>query len=405
MQRIILHLDMNSYFASVEQQANPLLRGKPVGVCAYLSDNGTIIASSIEAKKLGIKTAFKVLEAKKLCPDLVLVENDPNKYRTVTQKLFNIMTEYSSDFEPYSIDEAFLDLTGMVNNFIKAGEIAAEIRQRIKLEIGEWLKCSIGISYTKFLAKFCSDAAGPNQTKIHQPSDSFDQLYQNCKLTDAWGIGFRIEKRLNVLGIYSLLDLKNYHPQNLIQVFGKQGYYLWAKLNGIEIEHLKDQKELAIKSIGHSYCLPKKTTDKKYLSSVLYKLTAKTGKRLRERNQIALGAYIHWSYVSGLVFGKRFKLKSPVCSTEDIFRLTSQVLNNVGLKNKVAMLAAGVFNLGLPSNQLGLFKQKQDHQLIEAVDNINSRYGDQLIYRGTMWKTQKYANDRIGFRKLDGLDY
>jgi len=138
---------------------------------------------------------------------------------------------------------------------------------------------------------------------------------------------------------------------------------------------------------------------------VLYKLTAKTGKRLRERNQIALGAYIHWSYVSGLVFGKRFKLKSPVCSTEDIFRLTSQVLNNVGLKNKVAMLAAGVFNLGLPSNQLGLFKQKQDHQLIEAVDNINSRYGDQLIYRGTMWKTQKYANDRIGFRKLDGLDY
>jgi len=400
MQRIILHLDMNSYFASVEQQANPFFRNKPLGVCAYLSPNGCIIASSLEAKKVGIKTGCRVKEAKKLYPRVILIENDPDKYRTVTKKFFKIMGGYSGSFEPYSIDEAFLDLTGWVKSFDQAWLLAAEIHQRISSDIGSWLRCSIGISFTKFLAKFGSDIADAGATLVIPSKDILDDLYLNHQLTDLWGINLRLEKRLNNLGIWSILDLKNASVQLLLQAFGKYGYWLHAHVNGVEVDHLRSSAELWSKSIGHSYCLPKQTTDKKYLLAILYKLTAKVGERLRERNQTAMGVYIHWSCISRLCYGKSFKLKKPVASTDDIFTKAHQVLHQAILKDKVKMLVVGVFNLSEPSKQLGLFGSLANMELAEALDKINHRYHSQMIYRGRMWKTESLAKDRIGFRKV-----
>jgi len=401
MQRIILHLDMNSYFASVEQQANPFFRNKPVGVCAYLSDNGCIIASSIEAKKVGIKTGCRVSQAKKLYPKVILVENDPDKYRAVTKKFFKIMNSYSSSFEPYSIDEAFLDLSGFVESFNQAGILANEIHNRIKFEVGSYLKCSIGISFTKFLAKFASDVAEPDSTLVISSKDILHDIYINHQLTDIWGINFRLKKRLNDLGIWTILDLKNVPVQNLIQACGKYGYWLHAHVNGTEIDHLRTPSELKSKSIGHSYCLPKRTVDKKYLSAILLKLVSKVGKRLRDQHQVAYGIYIGWTYALGSGFSKSFKLKKSVFSTDDIFKYTNKILSQTELKDRIMMLAVGVFNLNDPSNQLELFKPLDNSNLIEALDNINSRYGNQVIYKGRMWKTENLAQDRIGFRKVE----
>ena len=397
-------MDMNSYFASVEQQANPLFRNKPVGVCAYLSNNGCIIASSIEAKKVGIKTGCRVFEAKKLYPGVILIENDPDKYRTVTRKFFNILTSYSSDFEPYSIDEGFLDLTGYVKDFNQAGEIADNIRLRIKQEIGEWIKCSMGLSFTKFLAKFASDVTGVDSLLVIEDRAQLDKLFSNRSLTDVWGINFRLASRLNNLGIKTILDLKNYPLENLILALGKYGYFLWARVNGLEVDNLKGQEELLPKSIGHSYCVPNRTKDKKYLLMILAKLCHKVGRRLRERGQVAYGIYIHWSYVSGGGFGRQFKLKKSVRSTDEIYQKSSLVIRQTDLIDKVMMLAVGVFNLTYPSNQLELFVQESSG-LIEALDEINNRYGSQVIYRGAMWKTDNLAKDRIGFRKIDAVDY
>lgn len=159
MPRAILHIDMNSYFASVEQQANPLLRGKPVGVVATMTPNGCIIASSTEAKAKGIKTGFRVRDARAIDPNIILIPNDAAKYRTVTGGIMKILTSYTEDIELYSIDEAFLDLTGFVHSFNEAAKLSEEIRRRIMQEVGEWLKCSIGIAPTRWLAKFGSDVA------------------------------------------------------------------------------------------------------------------------------------------------------------------------------------------------------------------------------------------------------
>jgi len=235
---------MDSYFASVEQQANPFFRHRPVGVCAYLHQNGCIIASSIEAKKIGIKTGCRVFAAKKIDPNIILVENDPNKYRSVTKRIFQILTEYSLDFEPYSIDEGFLDLTGWAADFNQAQQIAVKIRSRIKAEIGSWLRCSIGLSFTKFLAKFASDTAEPDELIIIQNKFQADQLFKKSLLTDLWGINFRLEKRLNGLGIKTISDLQTCSPEKLLLFLGRPGYFLWAKVNGLATESLKTPSEL-----------------------------------------------------------------------------------------------------------------------------------------------------------------
>ncbi|HAH04874.1 MAG: polymerase IV protein [Parcubacteria group bacterium GW2011_GWA2_43_17] len=400
MQRIILHLDMNSYFASVEQQANPFFRNKPLGVCAYLSPNGCIIASSVEAKKVGVKTGCRVYQAVKLCPQVILVENDPNKYRSVTQKLFGIMKSYSDSFEPYSIDEAFLDLTGWCRDFKQAEYLAEKIRGRVKAEIGSWLRCSIGLSFTKFLAKFASDTAGVDSTLMLPDQASLEPVFRGRQLTDLWGVNRRFKKHLNALGIRTIADLRVFPVQNLFSALGKPGYWLYCHVNGLEIDHLRSLEELKSKSIGHSYCLPRWTVDKKYLSAVLFKLASKVGVRLRERKQLAYGVYVHWSYIGQGGLSKSFKLKKPVYTTDDIFRPAQQVLSRAELSHKVTMLAIGVFNLCPMFKQPELFF-RPDLNLSEAMDQINGRYGSQMIYRGLLWKTENLAKDRIGFRKID----
>lgn len=390
---------MNSYFASVEQQANPLLRGKPVGVCAYLSPNGCIIASSKEAKKLDIKTGCLVKEAKRLCPQVVLIENEPAKYRSTTEKIFNIISNYTDRIEPYSIDEAFLDLTGYIKNWSQGEKIIEEIKQRIKKEVGEWLTASCGLSWTRFLAKFASDICPKNSHLIIDSLPRMEEVFRSVKITEAWGIKEPTERHLNRLGIFTLIDLKNHPVANLMQSFGKIGYYLWANTNGIEIEGVKNGKELQPKSIGHSYCIPKQTADLKYLNSVLMKLCEKTGRRLRESNLEARGLYTGYALKYGGGFFKNQKTVEPLFTTQEIFKAAQKIIYLNPPKSKVYMLAVSVTRLQPFSGQLNLFYTQKNKNLTLALDKINDKFGEYTVFPGQMWGLGEQAPDRVGFRK------
>src|SRR3989338_1750734 len=353
--RIILHIDMNSYFASVEQQANPFLRGKPVAVCAYLSPKGCIIASSMEAKKLGIKTGMRVCDAQRIDPKVVVIENEPAKYRSVTEKIFSILADYTDTIEPYSIDEAFLDLTGWVrsksnvwaiheSSLQSAYIIALEIKGRIMQEVGEWLKCSIGISQTRYLAKLASDIAEKNSILVIE-KDGLDKIYSKLRLTQAWGIKHKMAWRLFQLGIFTLRDLKNYPVTNLMQVFGAVGYYLWANVNGIEVEGVRPQAKIQPKSFGHSYALANKTTNVRYLRAILMKLCEKTGKRLRSAKMEAQNITALMTYVN--IGERRRILKTPVAlyDTMAIFQAADKILLSRPPEDKARMLAVRVTRL------------------------------------------------------------
>lgn len=459
MNKIILHIDMNSYFASVEQQANPFLRGKPVGVCAYLSPNGCIIASSLEAKKFGVKTGMRAREAKAICPDIILLENEPAKYRSVTEKIFGILEDYSDHIEHYSIDEAFVDLTGyfphhpnpppprgresgdnplsplqerdMERGMQYAYTIALTIKHRIQTEVGDYLKCSIGISYTRWLAKFASDVAEKNSILILTP-ENLESTYARVALTDAWGIKERMAQRLNQLGIFTLNDLKHYSVSNLMQALGKPGYYLWAHVNGIEIEGVKNTEEIAPKSFGHQYTLAKKTTDLNYLRGILMKLCEKTGRRLRVHHMEAKSISAVLSFVDGGGIYKTLKTSEPLFTTASIYQKAEKILFSSPLPDRARLLAVSVGSLVPMTNQLSLLeniikspfasslvsafakasadkkavkerKTSGDRQkkLAQAMDKINNTYGEFTITSGEMWGMEKFAKDRIGFRKIE----
>ena len=391
---------MNSYFASVEQQANPFLRGKPVGVCAYLSPGGCVIASSVEAKAKGIKTGCSVREAKALDPGVILVENEPAKYRTTTEAIFRILSEYTDTLEPYSIDEAFLDLSGWTGDFGQARLRGREIQHRIKSEVGEWLNSSVGVSWTKFLAKFASDIAPKKGLLAIDTPAKLGECLAGRPLTDAWGINTRMEARLNLLGIKSLADLKNYSSDRIRRALGRYGYYLWANVNGREISEVS-RGVREPKNIGHSYCLPRKTADKEYLATVLYKLCEKTGRRLRGQDREAGGISVFLAYTRGGGIGRSAKTPEPMFTTAEIFRYAGRWLEGARLAMPVRMVAVSVGRLAPVSGQMSLFGDNLKIKgLSKALDRINDKYGEYTVAPGRMFGTGAIAKDRIGFRKI-----
>ncbi len=395
----IMHIDMNSYFATVEQQANPFLRGKPIGVCAYLSENGCIIAPSIEAKKSGVKTGMRAREAKKLCPQIILVENEPAKYRSVTTQIFTLFAEYTDKVEPFSIDEAFLDMTGFVSDYEHASKIAQTIKDRIRQEIGEYLSCSVGISFTKFLAKLASEYKKPDGLTILQ-NKNLDNFYSTIKLRDICGINYRMEARFQRLGITTPLQLKNSNVSNITQSLGKYGYYLWANLNGHDLFTVK-RGDNAPKSIGHSYCLPKHTTDRKYLHAILMKLCDKTARRMRAKHFQSRRISFVFRYVRDGGFSKHTKTPQPMFSSQCIFEQAVKIFTSVQLRGTVRFLAVTVSDfIPIETTQATLFSDKQEKRklMYNALDTINNKFGENTILFGNMSGMQDYSPDRIGFR-------
>ncbi len=395
---------MNSYFASVEQQANPFLRERVIGVCAYNNPASTIIASSIEAKRKGIKTGTKVWEAKKIDPQIILVENEPAKYQSTTESIFKILKEYTDTFEPYSIDEAFLDLTGWVKDFDEAYELAKKIQKRILLEVGEWLYSSVGISTTKFLAKFAGDIAPKKGILILEDDKKVSKIVQGRNLRDAWGIGVRMEERLNSLGIYNLGELKKTSPDLLRRKLGRSGYYFYCNLNGIEIDKIKRIKE-APKSIGHSFVLPQTTADLKYLKSVFYKLCEKTGRRLRNLDKEAQGISVSLTYDKAGAVSKSFKTQDKMFTTKEIFKEVEKYLNKIPLLMQTRGVAVSVTRLSELTNQMSFFENNlSGKDLSKAMDKINNKYGEYSVIAGEMFGMDDVARNRIGFRKVADLN-
>ncbi len=220
---MLMHLDLNSCFATIEQQANPLLRGRPIAVAAYVTPGGCILAPSIEAKKLGIKTGMRVGEGKETYQKLIVLPPDPNKYRFVNRKLLALLQEYSSEVHVRSIDEMVIDFTSTPG--VEVRQIALEIKKRIKAEIGEWLKASIGIAPNRFWAKLASSLKKPDGL-IEVGFNNIKDILSNIKLSDIHGIKQRNIIRLNRENIYSPIQFYYASVPTLRRAFGGiTGYY------------------------------------------------------------------------------------------------------------------------------------------------------------------------------------
>lgn len=402
MQRVVLHLDMNSYFASVEQQANPFLRGKPVAVLATMTSQGCALASSKEAKVFGVKTGVRAEEARRLCPDIIFVEVDPPKYRSTTKRIFNILTQYSETIEPYSIDEAFLDLTGVVLSLEAGAQLGYTIKQRIKDEVGEWLTCSMGVAPTRWLAKFGGDTA-PKGGLVILNRDNLTAYLKSRDVQEAWGIAEATAAHLERLGITTLDELQAASPVNLMESLGIRGYELWANVNAVELGGLAQPR--LPKSIGHSHVLRVRNRDPRFHKALVMRLCERAGRRLRDLGLEAQGVYAHVSLEPRGHLGGSKKVYHPIHTTRQLFQQVWAMLGN-GLRcGTPSYYAVGMFRLRPVSGQLSLLEKRKPAALAKAIDWINNRYGEETIVEGELMRLDStYAPDRIGFRKTVGAD-
>jgi DNA polymerase-4 len=414
-EKIIFHIDMNSYFASCEQQANPFLRGKPIGICEHLG--GIIIAPSVEAKKLGIKTACPVWQAKKICPKIILLHTDPEKYRNTTARFLQIFSSYTEKIEKYSIDEAFLDMTddfkNLENPWQQAEVVAREIKLKMKKYVGEWIRCSIGIASSKLIAKIASELQKPDGLTIIPP-EKVETLYQRLKLTDIPGIASRTEKNLNLLGIKTLRNLRDYPQSKLVAHFGIMGYHLHkiGQLQGSWYEDAFGQeegKDAPIKSMGHSYTLPNSTSESKLALQVLYKLSEMVGKRLRESGLCGNVVHFITSSADGNYFSRQHKINYFTEDGREIFMEASRIFNSAQgnhtfksqLPKTFRLIGVTVSGLKLSDKQESLFEaDRRKSMLIKFLDKINDKYGDFTIARIPAWQAGSLIRDSIGFGRM-----
>lgn len=397
--RLIMFYDMNSYFATVEQQANPFWRGRSVGVCARLSDNGCIIASSREAKAKGIVTGTRIREARALDSGVILIECRPALYRAITGKIYALVSEYAGMVEPYSIDEAFLDLTGLVRSAREAQDTAQRIQSRMRSEVGDWLSCSIGIAPTRWIAKFLADVGAKGGITTAMSREELVPYLADAPLTDAWGINKRLAVRFHHLGIRTLLELRDADPIVLKRSLGLLGYLLWAQCNGIET--LGPLLPTAPKSIGHSYVLPHSNRDLGFLDRVLLKLGERVGRQLRRKQLDAHGAYVSWSSRDSHS-GGHIRQAVPFHDTGIFLPPLRHILRERYHGEFVSRLATGVYDVCPRSGQRLLFPDPAQHKrerLRSTIDTLWDRYGDFSIRPGTLVGMDPFALDRVGFRK------
>lgn len=412
--REILHIDFDSFFASVEQQYNVSLRGRPVGVTAQ-NGRTCIIAASREAKKLGIETASRTYDAVKICPEITFVKADFVKYYEISKTFLKICSDYSPFVEMFSLDEVFIDTTLTSHLYGGTYGIIEKIRTRIKNEIGEYITASFGVSYNKLLSKLASGINKPDGI-FEISSGNSEEVLRNVKLTKLCGIGERIALRLNKIGIYNLFDLRITPKDLLISEFGNaETEFLKNVSYGIDNNPVIPISQAPeVKSVGRSYCLPKNESDKRVVLQNIYELCEEIGIKLRRLNKKGRTVGIYLEGTNSI--HKRKTYSEFIDKGEDIYNACYLIFKDEIFKSNsdyVRQISIWVSSLEDKQNITpSLFDHPKKNNLTFAIDKINDRFGDHTIRNGFLLYADKlttvpngYGADTYEKTKLAKEDY
>lgn len=380
--RSIMHIDMNAFFASVEQQVNPRFRGKPVAVTG--SQKRTIITTaSYEARAYGVKTGMTKGEAKRLCPGIIFVQANNQRYTDTCTRLVELYKQYTLLVEVYSVDEAFLDVTGTARLFKGTINMALEIKRRIKNTFG--LTCSIGIAPNKLLAKLASDMQKPDGLVVIRNYHDARAILEDLPVVKLAGIGARIEKYLGEMGIKSCGELARTPIRILKDRFGVIGERLHFMALGVdESPVIPIEQEPDVKSVGHSMTLERDINDLESIERYILLLSEMVGRRLRHGHYLGRTVTLTIRYSDFFTFSRRKTIKEYLNDGLEICQLAMSILKSFRLKQAVRMVGISMSNL-VKVEQLPLFKEDRKKRcLIHAVDSINNKYGEFTVARGTL---------------------
>ncbi|MEX2007073.1 MAG: hypothetical protein WD877_02845 [Candidatus Saccharimonadales bacterium] len=394
----VMHTDLNSCFAAVEQQARPLLRGRPVAVTNRLTKNACVVAASYEAKALGVKVGMTFSEAKLLAPNLVMVESDPPKYHHVYKILVEIMGSYSPNITMKSIDEGIIDFAGTTRlvNKRPLTDVGYEIKQRLKHEAGKWMTCNIGLAPNRFLAKLAASLHRPDGLDVIDHTN-LRKTYAGLKLTDLNGIAERNQARLNAAGIATPLDFLD-APADILRkrvfrsVCGDDWY---RRLRGYEV----DNQEWATKTIGRQYVLDSAQPTDELLHFRLSYLAETTAMKLRYKSLCARGIYVYVRYKSGDFWYARQLFASRFFTNAEVCRRATLLFNRRPRDEYEQEIGLSCYSLE-PSNlnQVSLLEDvNRQVWLTEAVDTINSRFGEFTVSFASSLTAKDTVKQKIPF--------
>ena len=393
-----MHIDLNSCFATVEQQARPLLRGRPLGVTNRLTKNACVVAASYEAKALGVKVGMSFSEAKLLAPDLIMVETDPPKYHYVYKKLIGIMRSYSPNIGMKSIDEGIIDFHGTRQNINQRplSVIGHEIKQRLRDEVGDWMKCNVGIAPNRFLAKTAASLHKPDGLDIITHKNLRSTL-ADMELTDLSGIAERNQARLNAAGIYTPLQFLDARSDILARKVFKSicGEDWHKRLRGWEV----DDVEYSTKTVGRQFVMDDYNASEEKVRNRLAHLCESTGLKLRHKGFCARGISLYIQYKSGDAWHSRKAFKSAFFTSPEIYRRATLLFNQHPRLDNVVMLSVSCYLLE-PStaNQMSILDDvNKQVRLTEAIDELNQLYGNYTVTFANSLGANREIKQKIPF--------
>lgn len=394
---LIMHIDLNSCFATVEQQSRPLLRNRPVAVVNRRTVNTSIVTASYEAKAFGITVGMKVKDALKLCPDLVALESDPPKYRYVYRKMLSIMKRYSAHITMKSIDEGVIDFTQTTEDIRSRDlkDIGYEIKKRLKNEVGDYMSCNVGIAANRFLAKTAASLHKPDGLDVIT-HENLRTVLGTLKLTDLTGIARRNEHRLNSVGIYTPLEFLDADAVTLRKIVFKSvvGEWWHQRLRGYEVDDVPRD----LKTVGRQYVLESKRLPRAQILQRLHHLCESVGGRLRNQNKVARGIFVYAkSYDRGYWHARRM-CEMPFFSNQAIYAQAALLF--VGAPERIYEIGVSCYELGDGlGNQLSLFGDElaREQHVTHVIDEINRRFGDRTIHAADTLGTGRFVQQKVPF--------
>lgn len=409
---LVMYIDLNSCFATVEQQARPMLRDRPVAIANRRTEHTSIVTASYEAKAAGVKLGMKVRDAKVFCPDLVVLESDPPKYRYVYHKLMDIMRDYSPSFTMKSIDEGVIDfaLSPAAIRNRDLVEVGHEIKRRLREEVGCAMRCNIGIAPNRFLAKTAAGLHKPDGLDVitHQ---NLREVLSGLSLQDLTGIASRNEHRLNQVGIFTPLQFLDADPLVLQKAVFKSvcGLQWHQRLRGWEVDDI----EYDLKTCGRQYVLESRDLSERQVLQRLHHLVEAVGVKLRSQNKCARGVGVYARIYGGHTLAttngrwgrkgnywhQKYLAPLPFYSNAAIWAIASKLFVSAPM-GSIREIGIHVYHLHNGSgDQLSLFGDQlaREQQVTWAIDEINARYGERTIHSADTLGTGVFVKTKIPF--------
>jgi DNA polymerase-4 len=385
---------MNAFFASVEQQADPGLRGKPIAVVGG-GGRTVITTSSYEARAKGVKTGMAIWEGKRCCPELIIVVGDNRKYTHTSTKINEIFRDFTPEVEAFSIDESWLDVTHSLGIFGSAVNIAYRIKDRIKDSFG--ITCSIGIAPNKLLAKLASDMQKPDGLTVIEPED-VARILERMPVGKLCGIGRKMERQLNMMSIYTCGELGRCDEGRLTRKFGIVGRRLKEMGQGIDNSPVIPYgEEDEVKSVGHSSTLERDISDPTEIRRFLLQLSEMVGSRARRYGVSGKTVHLYVRYADFFSsWGKQTTLKNYINLSDEIYKAALGILETVELEQPVRLLGVSLSNLKHQAEQLPLFEDERKKLFAtQAMDKVNDRYGGRVVTYGSLLPGKAAAGNHV----------